>query len=61
MKPHLRLVHSKPEDRRVTMVELRSFNWPIVLALVGCIAFHAIVITAICSAVDALNDKAAIK
>ena len=38
--PYLRLVHSQPAENCITVVEMRSFNLPLVLALVGCIAFH---------------------
>lgn len=39
--PYLRLVHSQPAENCVTVVQFRSFNWPLVVALAGCIAFHA--------------------
>ena len=41
MKPNLRLVWSQPVECIETRVEMRQVNLPIVLILIGCLAFHA--------------------
>lgn len=54
--PYLRLVHSQSDEKRSVMVELRQINWPIVLVLAGCMAFHIAAITTIFHVVAAFTQ-----
>lgn len=55
--PYLRLVHSQSDEKRLVMVELRSFNWPLIVILAGCVAFHVAAATAIYRVVASFNQN----
>jgi len=55
--PYLKLVHSQPAENCITVVEMRTVNLPLVLALFGCIAFHAFAAYTIISIVKSFSTE----